>query len=241
MSFVTTTAGAPVAEARKLRRDVGMVGLLFASVGSIIGSGWLFGALNASLVAGPASLISWVLGGAAVILLALIHAELGGMYPVAGGSARFPHYAFGSLIGFASGWFAFLGAVTTAPIEVEAALQYAHKILPNLTQSVNGQIIVTPAGYVVAALLMPLVLVHQCHGRQVALRDEQGCRLVEDHHPGSHGGGATDRVVPPEQLHRRGRLHPVRVERDFQRHTSGRGHLRLPRLRASHAAGSRDA
>ena len=30
-----------------MRRDIGTVGLLFASVGSIIGSGWLFGALNA--------------------------------------------------------------------------------------------------------------------------------------------------------------------------------------------------
>jgi amino acid transporter len=152
----TAGIGVPATEARKLRRDVGRVGLLFASVGSIIGSGWLFGALNASLVAGPASLISWVLGGAAVLLLALIHAELGGMYPVAGGSARFPHYAFGSLIGFASGWFAFIGAVTTAPIEVEAALQYAHQYVPNLTQSVQGQIVVTPVGYVVAGLLMLL-------------------------------------------------------------------------------------
>jgi amino acid transporter len=156
MSAITTSAGAPATEARRLRRDVGLVGLLFASVGSIIGSGWLFGALNASLVAGPASLVSWVLGGAAVLLLALIHAELGGMYPVAGGSARFPHYAFGSLVGFASGWFAFIGAVTTAPIEVEAALQYAHRYVPNLTQSVSGQIVVTPIGYVVAALLMLL-------------------------------------------------------------------------------------
>jgi hypothetical protein len=31
---------------------------MFTSVGSIIGSGWLFGALAASLVAGPAALIS---------------------------------------------------------------------------------------------------------------------------------------------------------------------------------------
>lgn len=154
MSAITTSPGVQATEARKLRRDVGLVGLLFASVGSIIGSGWLFGALNAATVAGPASLISWVLGGAAVVLLALIHAELGGMYPVAGGSARFPHYAFGSLIGFASGWFAFIGAVTTAPIEVQAALQYAHRYVPGLTQSVNGQIIVTPEGYVVAAVLM---------------------------------------------------------------------------------------
>jgi amino acid transporter len=106
----------------RLRRDIGFVGLMFTSVGSIIGSGWLFGALGASEVAGPAAIISWILGGAAMILLALVHAELGGMFPVAGGSARFPHYAFGSLAGFAGGWFAFLGAVTTAPIEVEAAL-----------------------------------------------------------------------------------------------------------------------
>lgn len=118
----TGTSVTPVAQ-RKLRRDIGLVGLLFCSVGSIIGSGWLFGALSASIVAGPAALISWILGGAGVIVLALIHAELGGMYPVAGGSARYPHYAFGSMIGFAAGWFAFLGAVTTAPIEVEAALQ----------------------------------------------------------------------------------------------------------------------
>ncbi len=156
MAAISSSVGAPPVTARRLRRDVGLVGLLFASVGSIIGSGWLFGALNAAAVAGPASLVSWVLGGAAVILLALIHAELGGMYPVAGGSARFPHYAFGSLIGFASGWFAFLGAVTTAPIEVEAALQYAHKYVPNLTQTVSDQIVVTPIGYVVAALLMLL-------------------------------------------------------------------------------------
>jgi amino acid transporter len=156
MAVISSRAGAvPVAE-RKLRRDVGMVGLLFASVGSIIGSGWLFGALNASKIAGPAALISWVIGGAAVILLALIHAELGGMYPVAGGSARFPHYAFGSLIGFSSGWFAFLGAVTTAPIEVEAALTYAAGYV---TQYLHVDLIdksglVTGPGFVVAVVLM---------------------------------------------------------------------------------------
>ena len=97
------------ARRRKLRRDVGFLGLLFASLGSIIGAGWLFGALYASSLAGPAAVISWLLGGGAVMLLALTHAELGGMYPVAGGSARFPRYAFGSLIGFTSGWVAFLG------------------------------------------------------------------------------------------------------------------------------------
>jgi amino acid transporter len=113
---------APERAGRKLRRDVGFVGILFASFGSIIGAGWLFGALYASSLAGPAAVISWVLGGGAVMLLALTHAELGGMYPVAGGSARFPRYAFGSLVGFTSGWTAFLGSVTVGPFMVEATL-----------------------------------------------------------------------------------------------------------------------
>jgi amino acid transporter len=74
-----------VAADRRLRRDIGFVGLMFTSVGSIIGSGWLFGALSASTIAGPAAIISWIIGGGAMILLALVHAELGGMFPVAGG------------------------------------------------------------------------------------------------------------------------------------------------------------
>ena len=141
-------------ESHRLRREIGVVGLLFTSVGSIIGSGWLFGALSASQIAGPAALISWVIGGFAVILLALAHAELGAMYPVAGGSARFPHYAFGSLAGFAGGWFAFLGAVTTAPIEVEAALQYSTNYVHGLTKVSGGTPVLTAQGDAVAAVLM---------------------------------------------------------------------------------------
>ena len=41
-----------------LRRDIGRIGLLFAGVGSIIGSGWLFGALEAANSAGPAAIFS---------------------------------------------------------------------------------------------------------------------------------------------------------------------------------------
>jgi amino acid transporter len=154
MTAADATVTPSIEPRRRLRRDIGIVGLLFTSVGSIIGSGWLFGALTAAKHAGPSALISWVIGGGAVILLALIHAELGGMYPVAGGSARFPHYAFGSLAGFAGGWFAFLGAVTTAPIEVEAALQYATNYVSGLTRLHAGMPVLTAWGYLIAAVLM---------------------------------------------------------------------------------------
>src|SRR5512133_4389305 len=131
----------PERAARKLRRDIGLLGLLFASLGSIIGAGWLFGAVSASSLAGPASVVSWVLGGGVVMLLALTHAELGGMYPVAGGSARFPRFAFGNLTGFTSGWVAFLGAVTVGPIMVEATLLYASNYSPSLITESGGRLV----------------------------------------------------------------------------------------------------
>src|SRR6478735_12676852 len=91
-------------EKTELKRHVGVVGLLFASVGSIIGSGWLFGALNAATEAGPAAIISWALGGVLILLIALTYAELGVMFPLSGGVVRFPHMAFGHLASFSAGW-----------------------------------------------------------------------------------------------------------------------------------------
>ncbi len=142
-----------------LRRDVGRVALMFTSVGSVIGSGWLLGALNATQVAGPAAIISWVVGAAAIMLLALICAELGGMHAVNGGIARFPHYAFGSLVGFGMGWVYWLASVTLAPVETEAALQYGDKWVNeafgfHLVHASGSQVVLTAAGYGVAALLM---------------------------------------------------------------------------------------
>ena len=157
MAVIEQRLGVASLRERKLQRKVSFVALMMASLGSIIGSGWLLGALTASKVAGPAALISWVIGAVAVLLLALVHAELGGMFPVAGGSGRYPHYAFGSLAGFASGWIWYLGAVTVAPAEVEAALTYGDNWIPNVIGlhviASNGAL-TFPTGYVIAAVLL---------------------------------------------------------------------------------------
>ncbi len=110
-----------------LRRHVGTVGLLFASVGSIIGSGWLFGAMNAAQTAGPAAIISWALGGVMILFIGLCYAELGAMFPLSGGVVRFPHIGFGSLASYMTGWITWVACMSVAPIEVEGALQYATK------------------------------------------------------------------------------------------------------------------
>ncbi len=112
----------------KLQRSVGFYGLMFVSLGSIIGSGWLLGALNAAEVAGPASILSWLLAAAMLALLALTYAELGACYPVAGGAGRFAYYSHGPVAGFAAGWAAWLQAVFVAPIEVLAAITYVNSV-----------------------------------------------------------------------------------------------------------------
>jgi amino acid transporter len=111
-------------DADGLDRGVGFLGLMWASETSIIGSGWLFTALTAAVLAGPAAIIGWVLGSIIIICLAVVHAELGALFPVTGGTSRFPHYAFGSFAGATFGWASYLQAATVAPIEVLAAIQY---------------------------------------------------------------------------------------------------------------------
>src|SRR5579872_3494603 len=124
----TTEHEPPVARAGRLQRSVGFYGLMFVSLGSIIGSGWLLGALNAARVAGPASVLSWIIAGAMLALLALTYAELGAAYPVAGGAARFPYYSHGPITGFIAGWASWLQAVFIAPIEVLAAITYVNSV-----------------------------------------------------------------------------------------------------------------
>ncbi len=119
---------APSRVGGSLRRSVGFFGLTFVSLGSIIGSGWLLGALNALEVAGPAAILSWILAAAMLALLALVYAELGAAYPVAGGSARFPCYSHGPVAGFTSGWASWLQAAFIPPIEVLAAITYINSV-----------------------------------------------------------------------------------------------------------------
>src|SRR5699024_8834800 len=117
-------------EDKRLRRDIGILGLLFSAVGSIIGSGWLFGAMYASQQAGPASIIAWFVGGIMMMFIALCYAELGTMFPVSGGVVRFPHYSFGSFASYSLGWMTWLAVASTTSIEVLAALQYANNYVP---------------------------------------------------------------------------------------------------------------
>jgi amino acid transporter len=108
----------------RLKRDIGLLPLFMVSAGSVIGSGWLLGTLNASKAAGPAAIVSWIIGVVLLIGVALIYAELGSTYPISGSTARFTWIHAGTLGGFFAGTYSYLQAMAVAPIEVEATLGY---------------------------------------------------------------------------------------------------------------------
>ncbi|HWG65672.1 MAG TPA: APC family permease [Streptosporangiaceae bacterium] len=137
-----------------LKREMGLIGATWASETSIIGSGWLFGAFFAAQLAGTAALLGWVIGGIIIMILALVHAELGGMYPVAGGTARFPHFAFGSVAGISFGFFSWLQAVTVAPIECFAVMTYGSYYWHSIYNSTTGN--VTGLGFAMTIVLMAI-------------------------------------------------------------------------------------
>jgi amino acid transporter len=134
------------------KRELGLIGATWASETSIIGSGWLFGALFAAQAVGGAAVIAWVIAGIMIIILALCHAELGAMFPVSGGTARFPHFAFGSVAGIGFGFFAYMQAVTIAPIECFAFMQYASYYWPSIYDSTTKN--VTGTGFILTVILM---------------------------------------------------------------------------------------
>ncbi|WP_344784328.1 APC family permease [Microbacterium kribbense] len=145
-----------------MKRSLGPIALMFAAIGSIIGSGWLFGAFNASALAGPAAIFSWAIAAVMIILIGLTYAELGPMFPISGGVVRYPHLVWGSFGSYSMGFVTWIAAAAVPAIEVTGALQYASRFFPFTTAvQYQGatQHILTPVGMVVAVLALALFVV----------------------------------------------------------------------------------
>ncbi|MDA8193624.1 MAG: APC family permease [Thermaerobacter sp.] len=144
------------------KHELGLIDLTFASLGGIIGSGWILASLFASGVAGPAAIISWIIGGIAVLLLGLVYSELGGALPEAGGIARYPQYSHGTLVSWVMGWAAWLTYVTVAPAEAEAIVQIVNSYYPHFYNATKG--VMTSAGFAFAVVLTIIFFVVNYYG-----------------------------------------------------------------------------
>lgn len=148
------------------KRTISPIGLLLAGIGSIIGSGWLFGPLYAAQIAGPAAIISWIVGGLLMIVIALTFAELGSAFPVAGGMIQFAQYSHGPLVSFLIGWMVWISSVAVAPVETLGIIQYLANYIPGLMEGSEGVHLLTYPGMFLAAGIMFLMCVLNFYGAQ---------------------------------------------------------------------------
>lgn len=106
------------------QRKMSLFSLVMLTLSAIIGSGWLFGAGMAAQIAGPAAVLSWVIGAVVIGLIALNYIELGTMFPSSGGMSQYAAFSHGPLLGFVAAWANWLSLLTIIPIEAVAAVQY---------------------------------------------------------------------------------------------------------------------
>ena len=138
----------------KFQRSVGPIGLMFAAVSGIMGSAWLFGPYYAAQMAGPASLLAWIVGWVAMVIIAMTMAELVCMFPVSGGNARFMYFSHGTLASFVFSWLMWLGYAAVAPVETMGVLQYLASVFPWLITTKAHVTVLTHSGYGIAALVL---------------------------------------------------------------------------------------
>ena len=138
----------------KLEKSISPLGLLFISVSSIMGSGWLFSAFYATQNAGPASIVSWLVGGVFMLIVAFTFAEVFSTLPVSGASVRIPQISHGNVVGIFCSlafWFTYVVLIV---IEVQAVIQYLSFYFPNLVTESGGLSLV---GYSVSMVLLFLL------------------------------------------------------------------------------------
>ncbi len=139
----------------KLRKDAGLVGLLFVGVSTMIGSGWLLGPMHSARDAGPLSIGSWAIAALVVGLIALVYAELGPMFTKSGGLMYMSLITHGRLVGRIWSWILFLAYVSIAPVEAMAVVTYANNYVPGMVDSQTS--LLTTQGVLIAVGVLALL------------------------------------------------------------------------------------
>ena len=112
----------------KLKKSIGFWVLLLISINAIIGTGVFFTPAIAASIAGPASLISWVLAAIVSVAIAACFAELSSMFPKSGGVYEYTKHAFGNFTAFLVGWSGWVIANIVIAMVVVGGIEYLSTI-----------------------------------------------------------------------------------------------------------------
>ncbi|TDA68237.1 amino acid permease [Sulfuricurvum sp. IAE1] len=89
----------------EFQRRLGLMDVTFIGIGAIIGAGiFVITGQAAATMAGPAIVLSFLLGAVMIGITALIYAELSAAYPVAGSAYSFTFASLGEMFAWFVGW-----------------------------------------------------------------------------------------------------------------------------------------
>ena len=162
-----------------MRRSIGPWALMLTGLGSMIGSGWLFGAWHAAALSGPAAIFSWVIGAGIILAIALTYVELGALFPESGGMVRYARYSHGSLVGFISAWANWISIVSVIPIEAIASVQYMASWPYPWAQAMYSGSELTRSGLVAAGALVIVYFLLNYWGVKLFVRSNTAITLFK--------------------------------------------------------------
>ncbi|MAE13245.1 hypothetical protein CMO92_01655 [Candidatus Woesearchaeota archaeon] len=116
----------------ELQRTLSYKALLLIAINSIMGTGIFFLPALGAKLAGPASILSWILLSIMSIGIAMCFAELASMYPTSGGIYEYAKRAYGSFPSFIIGWGTVVAGNITIAMLVVGAIQYLNPAIPTL-------------------------------------------------------------------------------------------------------------
>ena len=87
-----------------LNRGLNVRHIRFMALGSAIGTGLFYGSASAIQKAGPAVLLAYIIGGAAVFMVMRALGEMAVRHPVSGSFGQYASRYLGPRAGFVTGW-----------------------------------------------------------------------------------------------------------------------------------------
>jgi APA family basic amino acid/polyamine antiporter len=138
---------------QNLKKEIGFYGLTMIAVGACIGSGVFLTPSDIAFQLGDGKwvLIAWLIGGIVALTGALTFAELGALFPEAGGVYAYLQIGFGKMTAFLYGW-SILTVITSGAIAA-LSLAFARYVSAVIPLSNTG-VLVTAASALLAVTLI---------------------------------------------------------------------------------------
>jgi amino acid transporter len=162
------------------KKNISTWSLTMTGLTTIIGSGWLLGTQKIAALAGPASIIAWLMGALIAIMVGLFYIEVAMHHPSGGGIGYYATVTHGRLCGFLTSWINWLSIIPVVPIEAQSVVQYLSHLSPafNALYAVN-QHELTNLGVICAIGLMLIFMIINYWSVQLFLKFNNVLTLIK--------------------------------------------------------------